>query len=1625
MARWSGWGTSGLAAVFDENRADLASDRARVAALLTPEEFAAARRTSINAHYTDAELVKAMWGVMGDLGLTEGRVLEPGCGSGTFIGLAPEAIEMTGVELDPMTAAIASALYPHARIHSESFALTKIPTGYFDGVIGNVPFADVTLRDPLHNPGRHRMHNHFIVKGLHLTRPGGLVAVLTSRWTLDALDPAARKDMAELADLVGAVRLPTGALRRAAGTDAVADLLIFRRREPGVGVRELESWMVSSPIAVPAPGGLEQVPVNRIFHEHPERVLGSLQVRVGMFGAPGLEVDGVLGADLHANLRTVLDEVVAEARDRHLVSTPPLEPDRFKGPIRFAASDETDGHLDHTGKGFTIVDEGVHQPLLVPASQQSELIALLGMRDAVAALIDAEANLPTDKPNEGLEKQRAGLADRYRRYVDRYGPINRFSLRPTGRTSPEGDPAMARVVPPAVRTLMRDPRGPLVVALEVFDDQTGVASPAGILRSRQLTPRQPVTKAESAADAVAVCLDRHGRLDVATIAELLGCTPQAACQRLRAESLAFEVPGAEPPSWEPAPAYLSGNVRRKLAEARLAAVDDPERWRRNVDALRDAMPLEVGPSAITVRVGAVWIDAQDYTDYLAEISGDPRATVTHYGSGKWEVTGGRWGVRASNEWGTEDLPAGALLERLLTQQRIEVYVKDADDARVLHPIRTEAAKEKARLISERFAQWVWETPERAARLVAVYNEKFNSLVLRDYTGEGAHLSLPGLAATFEPRPHQRAAVARIINEPNTGLFHAVGAGKTAEMVMGAMELKRLGLATKPCVVVPNNMLEQFAREWQQLYPQARLLTAYPDDVSAGERRRFVARVATNEWDAVLMTRTTFQRLSVTPETQAAYFGSELALLRAQLAEASEKQATRAQSVKSLEKALLRREESLKALLAGPRDPGVSFESTGIDLLIVDELHDYKNLATPSNIRDAAITGSMRASDLHMKIEYLRRSHGGRAIVAATATPIANSITEMWVLQRYMDPETLAASGLHTFDQWAATFGEVVSDLELSVTGGSSFKTRDRFARFGNVPALLAMLHRFGDFKTAEDLHLPVPLIAKRPDGKRQPNVVIVQPSPELEAYISELGGRADQVARRLVTPDQDNMLKICTDGRKAGLDIRLINPHSPTLGGSKIDVAADLIAQIWAENRHNVYLDPTTGEESPVRGALQLVFCDLGTPGSGWNVYDTLREELYARGLPGGSVRFAHEARNDAEKARLFSACRSGHVAVLVGSTQKMGVGTNVQARAVHLLDMDAPWRPADVEQRHGRIIRQGNQNPEVRLTQIVTERSFDAYMWQALETKARFIDQVLSGKLVVDGEVEDIGSDVLSFAEVKALSSGNPLLLEKAQASTELAKYQRLRNAYLANQRSLSGTVTVSTKSLAHTRELIPVLDEAAARTLDTKGDAFTARIHGRKFTSRVEAAAALEDILRYGLSRHYHLRFGEIAELGGHTLTAHCDSESLYVNVTDAPVVGSVMAVKDLSRPLESGFVLRLEHLVRSIPQAAARLHVEEQALLDRIAQAQRASTAPFAHEHALAAATARYEAVTRDIAAHDLQPAAPTATALSGDPDTSPSEESIDSSPAAATATMNSHAPETPTLRDPAQFLRGPGR
>jgi len=1484
LAGWSGWGA--LPEMFEEPpRPEWTALAARLRSALSDDDWRAARASTPNAHYTSTAVAAAVWESVVALGFERGRVLEPGCGSGNFLGLVPQdrEVELVGVEKDPTTARIAALLYPDAAITAAPFEKAHFDDATFDLVLGNVPFANVTPHDPVHNRNGWSLHNYFIAKSTALVRPGGLIAVVTSRYTLDATDPAFRMRLAERMDLLGAVRLPGTAFKAVAGTNAITDILLMRRREHDLDhttplAARPDGWLHSVAFDGPGAGGhsADAPRVNEWFLARPaERVCGTLTVGPGQYRSNDLVVEPP--PDLGGALRVALAGITSNQGPSAPLSTvlpvqpePPPEPRPSPSAAGMVGLDDLpDGSLiaDPDG-GFARMEGPSRVPHRVPANQWYELRALLELRDVTRALLRTESTGGNDAE---IAAARAELNRVYDAYVEQFGAVNRSTSTVTKRIdAATGEPVRSRRFPP-MGGFRLDPGWALVAALERYDDETGIATRANVFTERVLKPREPVDHVDSPADAVAVSLDETGRVDLAVVARLLDVDEPTAREHIT--DLVFDDPYAD--SLIPADDYLSGNVRTKLADAeRAAAADEGGRFRRNVDALRAVLPADLGPAEIDVALGAPWVAPADVAAFIREVFGARDVGITHDPLvTAWEVgvpTYQRKTVEMTSTWGTTRRSATDLVEAALNQRLVTVFDPLPDGGRVVNEVDTMAARDKLEQITERFRTWVWEDPERADRLTTIYNERFNSIVLRRF--DGSHLQLPGLASWFRPHAHQRDAVWRILNQGDVLLAHVVGAGKTATMVMAAMEMRRLGLVTKPCFVVPNHMLEQFTREFLQLYPQARVLSMNLGGTTPEARRRFVAQCATGDWDGVILPRESFRSIPVSTETEERFLRQRVDELESAIKSAR----TKRPSVKELEKALAREEARLEKLLnAKARDNGLAFEQTGIDYLFVDEVHGYKGKRVWSRIPDVTGIESRRATDLDMKLSWLREQHPKRVATLATGTPIANAISEMWVMQSFTQPAELAAAGCDHFDAWAATFASTVTSLELKPSGGG-FQQKTRFARYRNVPELLRLFQANADVRTAEDLALPTPTVR---DGGE---TVAVPASPALLAYVETLVARAERVKQRAVRPTEDNMLKITVDGRKAALDLHLVTAGSEATDGvsvfgrvgdiavpGKIDTCAQRVAAIWTTNQGRVYTD-STGGPAQRTGALQIVFCDLGTPNGAhtWSVYEELRRQLAAHGVPAEQVRFVHEARNDREKAELFQACRDGRVSVIVGSSEKMGVGTNIQDRAIALHHLDCPWRPAELEQREGRILRQGNQNPEVEILRYVTEGSFDVFMWQTVTRKAKFINQVMSSDPAsVAREVDDLGDQALTYSQVMAIATGNPLIMERATVEADLSKLRRLRSAHDAEQALLRRRVETWKNDLAQLTPMLERLRDAEAKRTPTNGDLFKVTMaDGSTVTSRGQWGEWLRDtIVEHASKYNTRERTIEAGTLGG----------------------------------------------------------------------------------------------------------------------------------------------------------------
>lgn len=1547
LARWAGWGA--IPHVFDDDSSRHATERETLRELLGSDQaWAAARRTVLNAHYTDASVVTAMWGLVGDLGFTGGRVLEPGCGAGNFIGFAPDTAHMVGVELDPTTAAIAAQLYQaRATVHTGGFEDYRADDGSFDAAIGNVPFAKVKLHDPVHNRGKHSLHNHFLLKSLHLVRPGGIVAALTSRFTLDARNPAARREMSALADLVAAVRFPSGAFSAAAGTEVVMDLMILRRREPGAEPAG-PAWATTvdaAAIGVESPDG-EPVPVNEFFASHPELVLGESYAGRGVYRTGELMVRAT--GDLEPQLAAALASIVADARARGATFTESRAMTASAATVRVVPVEGFNVAWAQEGSFVTAPGGRIgryHSGEVEPytprfAKDASELARLVDLRDAARSVLAVQVKGGSDAD---LADAQRTLTERYDRYHRLYGPLNRYTTARTGRYDDDTGAEVLRRVRPRMGGFRDDPDYPLLAALEDFDDETQTARKAPLFTERVISPTAPRLGVDTPAEAIAVCLDETGKVTIDRVAELLGVTAPTA--RAQLGTLVYDDPDSG--GLVPAAQYLSGNIRDKLAAAERAAATDPARWQHNLDALAEAMPPQLEPGEIRARPGAPWIPARDVERFCAEVL-QSRVEIEHLpGIGQWTaklVDGSRRSVALSSEWGTERADAVSILNSALNQRLHTVWDTLDGGGRVRNDPETLAARAKQESLSDRFSEWVWEDADRAERLAGVYNTLYCSVRLATY--DGSHLTLPGLADTFTPRKHQRDAVARVLQDGRAMLAHDVGAGKTATMVMAAMELRRLGSVSKPAIVVPNHMLDQFSREWLQLYPTARVLIADKDRLSKDRRKEFIARCATGDWDGIVFTQSGFARVPVGPDLTAEYLGEQLASMRAALNVSKDGKGL---SVKRLEARIAQLEETYKRLLSETnKDDGVRFEECGIDFVFVDEAHAYKNKRVLTSIEGAANDGSQRSQDLDAKLWVLRRTNGVRTRVFATATPVANSIAELWVMQSYLQPDLLERLNLDAFDGWASNFGRTTTALELA-PDGASYRMKTRFARFQNVPELLRLWREVADVRTAEDLDLPVPTIV---GGK--PEIVTVPASPQLEAFVADLARRAEDVRQRKVLPDEDNMLKITGDGRRAALDPRLVGlPADPE--GGKIAATARDIAALHHATSGRTYLD-TNGRPAERPGALQLVFCDVSTPASeGWNAYDELRTQLVRRGVPDHAIRYMQDAKTDDAKARLFAACRDGSVAVLIGSTETMGVGTNVQTRAVGSHDLDAPWRPADIRQRAGRSERQGNQNPEVHMRRYVTTGSFDTYMWQTLERKAAFISQVTRGDLP-DRDVDDIGDQALSYAEIKALASGDPRIMEKAGVDADVARLTRLERSHDDDQRRLRRSHDAN-RQLAdrYTREA-DQLERLLPHITDTHGDRFTMTVDGTTHNKRVDAGIHLKQNLTERLAATPVGVRGDpdpIGRLAGLHITAQVTTiiEDEVRLAVPAAQIDHVYREKDWHTTDPLQLVQRLERHIQRIPDVIADARRDATAAA---AEADRAGTRlgrPFEHINDLA--------------------------------------------------------------------------
>ena len=1344
LAQYVGWG--GLADCFEKRH----SKYAELKALLTEEEYTAARASTLNAHYTTPVVIRAVYDVLANMGFQGGNILEPSCGVGNFFGMLPEAMgnsKLYGVELDSLTGRIAQQLYQRASITVQGYERVSYPKDFFDVAVGNVPFGSYQVNDKAYNRLGFSIHNYFFAKALDQVRPGGIVAFVTSRYTMDAKDPAVRRYLAQRAELLGAIRLPNNAFKANAGTEVVTDIIFLQKRE---------HIDLSEPAWVQLGETADGFAVNRYFIDHPEMVLGVQTSESTQYGRQDFTVIPIEGASLENQLAEAIQNIHGMYTE-----AAPAELEEAEADNSIPADPAVRNY------SYTVVDGKVYfrensrmTPVALSGTAEGRVKGLIGLRDCVRTLIEYQTE---DYPDEDIQAEQQKLNSLYDVFVRKYGRIT------------------ARANSTAFRL---DSSYFLLSSLEVLDDEGKFVRKADMFSKRTIKRRMTVSHVDTSSEALALSMGERAKVDMPYMMALTGKTEKEIYQDL--QGVIFLNPLYDDtdarPKYLPADEYLSGNVREKLAIAKQRAELHPEDYTVNVQALEAVQPTDLTAAEISVRLGATWLPVEVVAQFMYELMGTPwymrDKICVHYSqyTGDWRIEGksrDRSSVQAYSTYGTNRANGYKIIEETLNLRTVRIfdYIEDEHGNRtpVLNKKETAIAQGKQELIKQAFQDWIWKDPQRRERLTRLYNEKFNSIRPREY--DGSHLNFVGINPAIQLRPHQVNAIARILYGGNTLLAHVVGGGKTFEMVAAGMESKRLGLCQKSLYVVPNHLTEQWATEFLQLYPAANILVATRRDFETKNRKRFCGRIATGDFDAIIIGHSQFEKIPMSIERQRYILEQQERDILDGLAELKANHGERF-SIKQLERARKSIQAKLEKLNDQSRkDDVVTFEELGVDRLFVDEAHSFKNLAAFSKMRNVggiSQTEAQKSSDLYMKCRYLDELTGGRGVIFATGTPVSNTMVELYTMQKYLQYHSLEEHGLLHFDAWASTFGETVTAIELAPEG-TGYRSKTRFSRFYNLPELMSMFKEIADIQTADMLNLPVP--------KANYHNIVLKPSEHQKEMVAALSERAEKVRNRMVDPSVDNMLRITNDGRKLALDQRMMNPMLPASETGKVSACAENVYAIWqrtAEHR-----------------STQLVFCDLSTPknDSQFNVYDALRDELIAMGIPAEEIAYIHSAKTEVQKKELFGKVRSGQIRVLIGSTAKMGAGTNVQQRLIALHHLDCPWRPADLQQREGRIVRQGNQNPEVEIYTYVTENTFDSYLYQMVENKQKFIGQIMTSKSPVRS-AEDIDETALSYAEIKALCTGNPLIKERMDLDIDVQRLRLLKSSYLSQKYALEDKI-------------------------------------------------------------------------------------------------------------------------------------------------------------------------------------------------------------------------------------------
>ena len=1501
LSRYVGWG--GLADAFDETKAAWETEYLELKTVLTPEEYAAARASTLNAHYTQPIVIESMYQVLENLGFTKGNILEPSMGVGNFFGMLPENLNQSklyGVELDSISGRIAKLLYPDANIQIKGFEKTDYPNDFFDVAIGNVPFGAYKVNDRQYDRYNFMIHDYFLAKTIDQLRPGGVAALITTKGTMDKASPEVRKYLAERADLLGAIRLPNTAFKANAGTEVSADILFFQKRESLT--KEMPEW-------INLDSDVNGITVNQYFVQHPEMILGEMKEVSGPYGME-TTCAPMEGADLELQLQEAVKQIKGS-----MVPAVDVETELDEMPESIPADPNVRNY------SYTVVDDQVYyrvnslmNQVKMPAATAERVKGMVAIRDTVRELIAMQMEeFVTD---EEIQKQQEKLNQVYDTYTVKYGVIGSNANK---------------------RAFSDDSSYCLLCSLEDLNEDGTLKRKADMFTKRTIKKAVAVTSVETATEALALSLNERAKVDLPYMAELTGKTEEKITEEL--VGVIFKNPLTD--QWESGDEYLSGNVREKLNTARTFAENHPE-FTPNVRALEAVQPRELEASEIEVRIGATWIEPSDYQDFMRELLHTPWYLAQKEIQVKYSEVNGEWRITGKNAdsprnafayatYGTERANAYRILEDTLNLKDVRIYDKsvneNGDEIRVLNKKETMLASQKQDAMKAAFKDWIFKDQQRRERLVRVYNERFNSIRPREY--DGSHLTFPGMNPEIELRPHQKNAVAHQLYGDNVLLAHVVGAGKTYEMVAAAMESKRLGLSQKNLFVVPNHLTEQWGAEFLQLYPGANILVATKKDFEPANRKKFCARIAMGNYDAIIIGHSQFERIPISDERQEAMLRKQIDDLEMAIQSARYEQDGGRYTVKQIEKTRKTLQTRLEKLnQKEKKDQVVTFEELGVDHLYVDEAHSYKNAFLYTKMRNVAGIAqneAQKSADMFNKCQYLDEITGGKGITFATGTPISNSMTELYVMQRYLQNSKLQNMGLGLFDSWASTFGEVVTSIELAPEG-TGYRAKSRFARFYNIPELMNMFKEIADIKTSDQLKLPVP--------EAEYETVVLKPTEQQKEIVESLGERAEVVRNGGVDASVDNMLKITNDGRKLALDQRLVNELLPDNPESKIAVCAEKSYEIW--------------KDTAAQKSAQLIFCDLSTPkGDGsFNVYDDLKQKLIEKGVPEKEIAFIHDANTEAKKTELFGKVKSGQVRFLIGSTAKMGAGTNVQDRLIALHHLDIGWKPSDLEQREGRIIRQGNHNKKVHIFRYVTESTFDSYMWQLIENKQKFISQIMTSKAPVRS-CEDVDEAALSYAEVKALATGNPAVKEKMALDVDVAKLKLLKASHMNNQYRLEDDIARNfPQQIAKLTEIIDSYKADIAHFSEhkiTDPEQFSMEISGKVFTEKKEAGAALLAVCKDIKSVDAAM---DIGSYQGFNMRIQFDSWSkeFILSVKHESVAKVRLGADAL------GNITRINNLLESYPEKLAEAEQRLETVQEQMANAKEEVGKPFPKEEEL---------------------------------------------------------------------------